>query len=290
MARRFIEDLTEKLNKTRAPVTTGAYIRRLKTLNDNKPFSSMKFLMNTTAMIEKIETTGLSLNTKTSYLTAIVAVLSTFPKYSKVYKVYQSKMIENANKIKEAYSKNEKTDKQKESCIELSEVIKIRDELDKDSIEYLLLSLYTMCAPRRNKDYAEMVIVFDEPAELNKEKNYYIASDQQFIFNIYKTAKQYGSQKIDVPPELVDVLDKWILNHPLNSEDEFPLLVIKGKRINSVNGITRILNNVFDKNIGSSALRHIFLNDKFAESLDERKKIANEMGHSVSTQNQYIVK
>lgn len=290
MARRFIEDLTEKLNKTRAPVTTGAYIRRLKTLNDNKPFSSMKFLMNTTAMIEKIETTGLSLNTKTSYLTAIVAVLSTFPKYSKVYKVYQSKMIENANKIKEAYSKNEKTDKQKESCIELSEVIKIRDELDKDSIEYLLLSLYTMCAPRRNKDYAEMVIVFDEPAELNKEKNYYVASDQQFIFNIYKTAKQYGSQKIDVPPELVDVLDKWILNHPLNEQEEFPLLVIKGKRINSVNGITRILNNVFDKNIGSSALRHIFLNDKFGDSLEERKKIANQMAHSVSTQQQYIVK
>ena len=287
---RFIEDLSIKLNKTRAPVTTGAYIRRLKTLNDNKVFSSMKFLMDTKTIIEKIEATGLTLNTQTSYLTAIVAVLSTFPKYSKIYKLYREKMILNANKIKAGYATNEKTEKQKESVIELSEVITIRDELDKDSIEYLLLSLYTMCAPRRNKDYTEMFIVFDEPAELDTNKNYYVVSEKQFIFNIYKTAKLYGVQRIDVPDKLSDVLDNWIEKHPMNSEDEFPLLVDKGKRINNVNGITRILNNVFKKKIGSSALRHIFLNDKFSDSLVERKKIALEMAHSVSTQNSYIVK
>jgi len=288
---RFIEELTVKLNKTRAPVTTGAYIRRLKTLNDNKPFQSMKFLMNTTTMIEKIEATGLSLNTKTSYFTAIVAVLSTFPKYSKIYKVYRSKMIENANKIKTQYDTNQKNDKQKDSIIELSEVIKIRDDLNKDSIEYLLLALYTMCAPRRNKDYTEMMVVFDEPAELDTTKNYYVSSSQEFIFNNYKTAKLYGQQRIDVPTALVDVLDNFIEKHPMNEQDEFPLLVnSKGKRISNVNGITNILNNIFKKNIGSSALRHIFLNDKFGESLVERKKIANEMGHSVSTQNNYIVK
>ena len=288
---RFIEDLTAKLNKTRAPVSTGAYIRRLKTLNDNKIFQSMKFLMPTEQIIEKIEATGLSLNTKTSYFTAIVAVLSTFPKYSKIYKVYREKMISNANKIKTQYDTNEKNDKQKESIIELSEVIKIRDELDKNSIEYLLISLYTMCAPRRNKDYSEMFVVFDEPAELDKNKNYYVVSTQKFFFNNYKTAKLYGSQKIDVPEDLVNVLDNFILNHPMNEQDEFPLLVnSKGKRISNVNGITNILNNVFKKKIGSSALRHIFLNDKFGDSLDERKKIASEMGHSVSTQNSYIVK
>lgn len=288
---RFIEDLTIKLNKTRAPVTTGAYIRRLKTLNDNKVFSSMKFLMPTAEIIEKIEATGLSLNTKTSYLTAIVSVLSTFPKYSKIYKVYREKMICNANKIKTEYSNNEKNDKQKESIIELSEVITIRESLDKNSIEYLLLSLYTMCPPRRNKDYTEMMVVFDEPAELDTNKNFYVSSEQQFIFNNYKTAKLYGQQRIDVPTALVNVLDNFIEKHPMNEQDEFFLLVnSKGKRINNVNGITNILNNVFKKKIGSSALRHIFLNDKFGDSLDERKKIANNMAHSVSTQNQYIVK
>ena len=288
---RFIQDLTEKLNKTRAPVTTGAYIRRLKTLNDNKPFQSMKFLMNTTTMIEKIEATGLSLNTKTSYLTAIVAVLSTFPKYSKIYNFYRGKMIQNANQIKTAYSTNEKNDKQKDSIIELSEVITIRESLNKNSIEYLLISLYTMCAPRRNKDYTEMFVVFDEPDELDTNKNYFVSSEQKFIFNNYKTAKLYGSQRISVPTALVDVLDNFIEKHPMNEQDEFPLLVgSKGKRINNVNGITNILNNVFKKNIGSSALRHIFLNDKFGDCLDERKKIANEMAHSVSTQNNYIVK
>lgn len=290
MSKRFVEDLREKLNKTRAPVTSGAYLRRLITLNDGNSFQSMKHLMDTTAIIQKIETKEHSLNTQISYLTAIVSVLSLFPKYSKIYKTYRAKMIEGANKIKEGYATNEKTDKQKESIIELSEVIKIRESLDKASIEYLLVSLYTMTAPRRNKDYSEMVVVFDEPV-LDVTKNYYIASEQQFVFNIFKTAKQYGSQRIDVPAELVKVLDNWILNHPLNDQDEFPLLVTsKGKRINAGNGITRILNNIFDKKIGSSALRHIFLNDKFGASLDERKKIADAMGHSISTQNSYIVK
>lgn len=288
---RFVEDLTEKLNMTRAPVTTGAYIRRLKTLNDNKPFRSMKFLMDTATMIEKIENTKLSFNTQTSYLTAIVAVLGLFPKYSKVHGIYRNKMIANANLIKEGYARNEKTEKQKESCIEMKAVLETRDALSRDSLEYLLVSLYTMTSPRRNRDYSEMVVVYDAPDVLDPLKNYYITSEQQFVFNIYKTAKLYGCQRFDVPADLVEVLDNFIANHPDNTKDEFYLLVNdKGKRINPANGITVILNRVFDKKIGSSALRHIFLNDKFGESLDARKKIAEEMGHSVSMQQQYIVR
>jgi len=291
MANRFIENLSEQLNKTRAPVTTGTYIRRLKTLNDNKPFSSMKWLLDTDAMINKIINTNLSFNTQTSYLTAIVAVLSLFPKYKKIYKIYRDKMISNANQIKEDYNKNEKTDKQQKTVIELSEVKKIRDKLNKDSIEYLLLSLYTMIPPRRNLDYSNMYVVYDEPDVLDKKKNYYVTSNQEFIFNAYKTAKVYGTQRLDVPDELADVLENYILKHLLNEQDEFMLLIDKkGKRINSVNGVTRILNKVFDNKISSTILRHIFINHKFGDVLDERKKVANQMAHSVNTQNQYIVK
>lgn len=288
---RFVEDLTEKLNKTRAPVTTATYIRRLRTLNDNKTFSSMKFLLDTDLIISKIANTELTFNTQTSYLTSIVAVLSLYPKYKKIHKFYREKMLDNASIIKQNYETNQKTDKQKESCIEFSEVVKIRDALDKSSIEYLLLSLYTMIPPRRNADYSNMVVVYDEPDVLDMTKNYYVTSSQEFIFNKFKTAKVYGSQRISVPNQLADVLDNFILNHLLNRENEFILLTNnKGKRINSANGITRILNKVFNKKIASTALRHIFINERFSDILDDRKKIANEMAHSVSMQNQYIVK
>lgn len=293
-----MEDLREKLNKTRAPVTVGAYLRRVKLLNDDKPFQSMKFLMDYDAITKKIDDMQLSFNTKTSYITAICAILSIHPKYHALYKKYQTLMISNANKIKEEYAKNERNDKQKESIIPLDDVIAVRDSLKADFEEgknwdkvlgYLLLSLYTRTAPRRNKDFAMMYCCLEEPETIDENKNYYVASEQLFIFNNYKTKSCYGCQRITVPDDLVEVLNEYIQLNKSSSQDEFPLLVdVKGERLNEINGITRILNRVMGKKIGSSALRHIYLSDKFGGELEERKATATAMGHSLATATEYI--
>lgn len=305
---RYTEELREKLNKTRAPVTVGAYLRRLKVLNDNKPIQSMKFLLDYVTIVTKINSMEKAFTTKTSYLTAVCAVLGLYPKYHSLYKRYQALMINNAKKINEDYDKNEKNEKQMESIIPFADVVKIRDELKKnfDSltnisasswekyIGYVLLCLYTMTPARRNKDYSMMFVCFDEPDELDCNKNYYIASDEVFIFNNYKTKSCYGQQRISVPGELADILTEYIDYYQRLSknelDNEFPLLVnLDGSRINEINGITRILNKMFGgKNIGSSALRHIYINDKFGDSLKERKDIAEAMGHGLSMQTKYI--
>lgn len=293
---RFMEDLREKLGKTRAPVTVGAYLRRLKLLNDDKPFQSMKFLMDYDGINKKIDDMNLTLNTKTSYLTAICAVLSCHPKYHALYKRYQDKMISNAGIIKDEYSKNEKNEKQLESIVPLDDVLKVRDSLKADFEEgknwdkvlgYLLLAVYTMIPPRRNKDYAMCVVVLDEPETLDDTKNYYVASDRQFIFNNYKTKSCYGQQRITVPDELVAVLERYI--ELVGAGDEFYLLVDrKLNRLNEINGITRVLNRIMGKKIGSSALRHIYLSDKFADNLKERKEVADAMAHGLQTQSEYV--
>jgi hypothetical protein len=48
------------------------------------------------------------------------------------------------------------------------------------------------------------------------------------------------------------------------------------------------LNKAFGKKIGASALRHIYLSDKYGDSVEEKKKDAAAMAHSLSEQNEYI--
>jgi hypothetical protein len=52
--------------------------------------------------------------------------------------------------------------------------------------------------------------------------------------------------------------------------------------------MTKIFNKIFNKKISSSALRHIFLSDKYGDVVKEMKEDADKMGHSVQQQKEYI--
>jgi len=84
--------------------------------------------------------------------------------------------------------------------------------------------------------------------------------------------------------------------HPLwkgdakRKTDPIKLLVLAdGTPMTAVNAITRLLNKVFDKKVGSSMLRHIFLTDKYKDTLEEMKKDSVAMGHSTSQQRDYVL-
>jgi hypothetical protein len=61
-----------------------------------------------------------------------------------------------------------------------------------------------------------------------------------------------------------------------------------GKPFAAINSITRVLNKIFGKKVGSSMLRHIFLSDKYGKTLDEQKEDSAAMGHSLNQQRDYI--
>jgi hypothetical protein len=70
---------------------------------------------------------------------------------------------------------------------------------------------------------------------------------------------------------------------------EGPLLInMDGTEPNRVNFITRALNKVFSKNIGATALRHIYLSDKYAETQKAKEADASAMAHDTTVQSQYI--
>jgi len=314
MSADFITQLSKTLKETKglAETTADSYIRTLLVLNNKTPFKTLSFLRNKADIDDKIN--KYAETTQKSVLAAIVSVLSLFSDkatYKGIYKHYYERMMTKAKDVKEAET-GDKTEKQKQNWIEWKDILeksidqrkKMTELASKKTLtgpeaEHLLqsmvLSLYVCIPPRRNQDYLNMMVVKKWTAELPDTHNYLDITGEQFIFNKYKTAKKYGIQTVPIPRELMDVLVAYLKHHPYKqSKGKVPvpfLVSPKGEPLTAVNSITRILNKVFGKKVGSSMLRHIFLSDKYGDVKDEMADDAKAMGHSVEEQqNTYVVK
>ena len=166
-------------------------------------------------------------------------------------------------------------------------------------LKYTVLSLYVLQPPRRNGDYLEMQIVPSFMADLPTTHNYVATTKGggEFIFNTYKTSKKYGEFRQNVVPELKSVITLYLKHHPLlwegrkQKKEAVPFLVYKdGEPLHQLNSITRIINSVLGKGVGSSALRHIYLTHKYGDVEKEQQKDAAAMAHSVNQQKEYILK
>lgn len=289
------------MQTTRLPVTVGQYIVRLRVLNGG-PLKSLKFLTDFQSIKAKIENLEKALSTKISYLTAVCAVLKSNKKYTKLHKNYVELSLEMSKPLSEALETNQKDEKQKQSIVAAQEILEIRERLDSlieageaqwsVYMQHLALCLYTLMPPRRNKDFSEMVIVLDEPAIPNKDLNYFVMSEGMFLFNNYKTSSTYGAQRMRVTEELSTVLDRYLAEYfrIVKIGDELPYLLANesGKKLEIRNSMTRLLHKAIGKDIGCTALRHIYLSSKYAETLKAQKADAEAMSHSLSMARQYV--
>ena len=314
----FLATLSKALVSDRgvSESTANLYLRTLLMLNDKKPFTTLAFLKKKDAVAAKLETYADS--TKKGILAAIVSILSLYKDkatYKAIYKHFYDLMMAKSKEVKEAESARagEKSEKQQKNWSSWEEVKKKEEELYKEAAELMnrkhltapeaekllqcvVLSLYTKIQPRRNQDYLNMLVVKKWSEDMSADHNYLDLTGNQFVFNKYKTAKKYGVQKIAIPSDLLDILVPYLKHNPLWKESKgkaaVPFLVSPGGvPITALNGITRILNKIFGKKIGSSMLRHIFLSDKYSALKDDMAEDAAAMGHSVAEQqNTYVVK
>lgn len=289
--------------------TANAYIRTLTILNNKLPFKNLSFLKKTDEIMKKLA--PYAETTQKTLLASITSVLSLDKDkagFKKVYAFYHDKMMDKAKEPKleggVTHQPKEANDKQKENWVTWEEVQKKQKEL-KDACEafskektlnadqthtllsLLILSLYVDVPPRRNQDYLGMYVykaLKKDTLDLPKDKNYLIVQNKvptKFIFNVYKTAKTYGCQTVPIPESLRDVLSAY-LKRNASKEKEYKLLPI-----DQDNAITRILNKVFGKKIGSSMLRHIYLSSKY--DISQMTLDAEQMGHSLEEQKSYMV-
>jgi len=307
----FKNKLLEKLKeKNLSESSIKLYIRNLEKLN-NGEFKDFKFLKNVDEVTEKLN--KFKDNTKRSNLISIVSILGCCPDDKKLVllrKKYYDLMLKKNDEIKEKTT-NEPTEEQKANWISWEDVKKRFDEL-KEEVEkfkelkvvsenqwntllsYMILALYVHNQPRRNKDYQYMNVVLKENPKLSKETNYLAYNDNEFVFNVYKTSKKYGQKKEPIKEDLKVCIDNYLKFHPKikgkvnkNTNTAF-LVAFNGNPLIQTNSMTKLFNKIFNKKISSSALRHIFLSDKYGDVVKEMKEDADAMGHSTAQQKEYI--
>ena len=301
----FMMELHKELKDKReiADITASQYIRTLYSLNSERPFTNLAWLKNVESVENRLSEYAES--TQKTMLSTIVSTLSLYNQksaYKKIFAYWYNKMMEKANDL-QGRDSSQKTDKQAENWLHWDVVLAhekrlrqeaeslINSDLNSSSwnviLSYMILSLYTQFAPRRNQDYQFMKVVKSPAQAKDSEFNYYITDTQQFVFNKYKTAKAHGEQVFDVPKELVNAINLYLAKHPGNKKKPFNFLVTwDGLALPSVNSITRILNRIFGKNVGATMLRHIYLSSKY--DVEEMNKDAERMGHTSGMQHEYM--
>lgn len=235
--------------------SASQYIRNLYILNSSRPFTNLAWLKNIESVNLRIDEHAES--TKKNLLSTIVSTLSMLndkPSYKKIYTYWYNQMMEKIHDQKDIDT-SQKTKKQEDNWLNWDVVLEHEHRLEKETNEvlknkhlnpndwntilaYMVLSLYTKFAPRRNQDYQAMKVVKTEKEANNEDFNYYVTSNHKFIFNKYKTAKTHGNQIFDVPDDLVRVINMYLSRHP-NPKGMF-LVTWAGLPLPSANAITRI--------------------------------------------------
>jgi len=282
------------------------YTFNLTKLNGGKEIKNLNFLTKP-EIVERINL--LKENTKRTYIIAIVSSLKDRPetRYKKLYTKFYEMLVEVNKALKNNNTKSEKQEENwisqdavQSKCDSLMEIIsKVEGKRKLSEVEYkelldaVILGLYCLQAPRRNKDYTDMLIVNTVPDD--KEHNYLDTKGMKWVFNNFKTQKTYKTQVINIPDELQRLLKVYFKFHPKSKEikkgETVPFLMnYDGKAINNSTEMTRALNKIFGKKVGSSLLRNIYLTSKYGEKAKELKEDAAEMGTSVETASNHYIK
>jgi len=279
--------------------TLNLYQTKLKILNDYKPIKNLNFLFDIDNIKNKIE--KYKPNTRRTYIISIVSILKclTNPekkptkKMKKLFDDYTIIMNDYNNKLKDQTQITDGTKILTNNEIEnvydeIKQKAMKKDATKQDQQDYLILSLYHLLPPRRNKDFIYMKVIDNYSQELSKDYNYYDGIN--FYFNVYKTRGKYQEQKLEVPKELKIIINNYIKKFSIKN-DEYLLTDRNNKDLTkNTNSMTSILNRIFKSKTGSSMLRRSFLTNKYGKERDELNKDVEAMGTSSQVANNNYIK
>jgi integrase len=276
-----------------SPSSVKTYLSILKSIYNNTKSSSNQldfdyFINNCENILSYLE--QFKPSSRKTKLAALVVL--TMNDESDCADRYRSVMIKDAQSINNI---NKKTDKEKDNWMSQNDIITLYKDLERKYqhllssrglkqndlyalMDYIILSLYVLIEPRRLSDYTYMKLRnYDEDKD-----NYY--KNGKFYFNIYKTAKTYGKQEIQLPKKLRNIINKW---SRLHTNDYLLFNKSNNKLYESM--LNKKLNSIFDDSkISVNMLRHIFLTDKYKDVVEDMKQTAKNMGHSTEEQQLYI--
>ena len=274
--------------------TKKIYGQKMKTLMRDHNVK-MKDLSNVETITKKISTISSNINTIRTYLQAILYFLRNMKSRNHVLEQKYSEAITDLSKeMISNMEKNKLSASEADSYLPWDEIIKARDKLrDSKGITnlkaYLLIGLYTYIPPRRVKDYLLMKYVTDED-KLDDEYNYLIIDGDTvlLIFNTYKGSDKKGPIEIefDAPRIYLEKLKEYIDKKDIKRGDL--MFGFKGQPELS-NYIKRTMKRMTGKDVSVNLFRHSYISNNITNnmSVEEKKHIAELMGHSKGVQDLY---
>ena len=292
----FLQSIFEKRDKPIGESSQKLYARNLFKLNDSKEVTDLNFLKDMKHVLGIIQV--YKPTTQRSFIISACVVLKN--SNEKLYQQYYELLTTMNNGLK---VRTEKTETQEDNWMSQAEIEEKLKSLEVNKkitnkkeyaqmLHHLILSLYVLQAPRRNIDYCLMKLSNDMT---DTNFNYLDLKNKRFIFNNYKTNHKYDTIEIPIEDKLFKVIQAYLKHHPQKSKlknkkhDVHFLVWIDGEPINKSGDITKILNKIFGRNIGSSMLRNIYLSSKYSGMMKSLKEDTAHMGTSVDVAlNTYI--
>jgi hypothetical protein len=215
-----------------------------------------------------------------------------------------TKMNEDSSEYQKFIQTQKMTEKQKENWMDYNEIKQIEKALfdevkgDLNSKKPLddyhrnKLNRWMACAvssgvyfaPRRSEWIHLKLEDVDEKAD-----NYIDMKNKEFIFNQYKTAKTYGKEALKFSVEFGVLLKKYLTKV---SGQKYLIEYAKNHTPKplTASAYTLLLNEIYNKKISVSMLRHIYLTNLYKNipALKQMEDTASDMGHSLVQGLQYI--
>tara|TARA_R110002020_G_C16316471_1_gene774311 strand:- start:7273 stop:8166 length:894 start_codon:yes stop_codon:yes gene_type:complete len=260
-------------------ITKRNYKSRVNTLLNNPNFPD--------DIIQTIEDSNPKNNLSSEItITANILALANISKtFKKLVQDDLGELRELHDKLVVAKRKQDPVEK-RENDVNWDYLLSLDDNLEKPNIkgdDRLIYHLYIKPGigfiPRN--DFAQMKLVDDMDETEDDDYNYYVRSNKTFLFNEYKTSARYGQIKVKAKNELA----KFI---PTNQNYMFE----QGGEPMKDNSISKKIARAFKRLSGGKNISLVILRRAFATHIkdlpdDERRKIALQMGHSSTTNQNY---
>lgn len=301
-----VKEAIEKARPNLKPNTINQYIVQLNKIRKEFDADDLKFITKIKQVEDKVSEKHFT--SQRNLYNAIIVYLMAIDEDKDIIKEYSDIRDKLNEKYEEEQQSGKISEKQGKNFVDISEIQKMIDEMEKEVKTYKkkesltskqkqLLKAYTLFnilirIPTRN-DQAGMILIsktmYNKLKEEDKKKDNFLLMEKtsmKFIYNVYKTAKKYAENIVDIPKDLEKILRMYIRLNKINSDEVlFPMTKNAQSQL-----LLKMSQKYMGKRISSTMIRKIYLSSKYGDTLKEMKKDAKMMGHDTATAQKVYVK
>ena len=258
--------------------------------------SDFDFLADTGAVVALVNKHFRTPNSRNTQFQAIASVLAVLPEHREQYQFYSKLSATNRQAINKTAGDNKHTAREAKNFMKWPEIASAINKA-KDPRARAIMGLYTRMPVRRVDDVSRIRLDVEEGSDLAAkfefgEHNWLTFSGglpKEIVYNVHKTAKTMGQIVVKVPTELAVVLAEYIKSAKLKGGDVLFGTMAGGVHKNFSTEVTDAFGPYLPKRVTVNMLRHSFIQHVLSSKLtvNQKKVVAREMGHSFTTQALY---